>query len=400
MGEAKAGLEVELIEREHPHVDMLDEHSVNEHSFYATVLGYESRAYGSSILKIFYEHGGFVMRDINVDQFWIVSATYTPGDNLPGSFTDIYGLTFDEQESAYEMIQGVIMEEDLQGPLFTIPEEGEKQVTARSTGPRRLEITVKNPLGIEKKLVVTDILGPAGQWNNYNLSGRELKDKKLSIGVEPFHAPAWRVLRVDTILGQGQGSAIEHYGPDQASQKRAWQVLEKIWCKFSDSEKRICRAWTPAEETARAQTEEEWADGWGNYGYGGNQHWTNRTPSRYQPEVIEPAHYRVKGDVVGAELFRKQEEEQGEALSLEAALEFMEKKDEAGDDDSSADAADSSSDTSSGDSSSTAGSEGEGSSAGGDDGSALCSCTAGQYCSECLDESFDVYGFGSGVMVH
>ncbi len=392
MGEEASGLEVELIERGHPDVDEWGGRgivSASGHTFYATVLSYEMRAGANTILKIFYEDGGCVLRDIRMSDFWVLSATDRPESGLPKGY--LYDLTEESQWDAEDDIQSTL-EETVPTPLTEAP-EGDGVVSSVLGGPKRLEVEIRSQAGVSKKLVVIDIMEPNGVWHDYSLTGRELKGGELAKGQTVSYAPGWKIMRLDTVLASSMGSTCDTFTATTQDQTRAWKCLIKVWGAFSVSEKKVLQHWSPEKTSSQGDDyEDEYGEGWGSGVYGHNtghcgQHWTNSMPNHYAAKKVEPAQYRVNGDEIGALLFRQQEDELEEALPLLEILERMEKKDEAEDaEEFSAD-------------SSTGVTEGGGASEQRGETSAnghciLCNCGPGETCKHCENYNITAVRFG------
>ncbi len=277
------------------------------------------------------------MRDVNLDQYTIVSITLYDKTYEEG-YTEPYGGVEYDQILAFEVLEEIYKEEDLVTSLGKINEVEDKAVSSL-IGPKRLEITLR-ALGNagSKKLVVTDVVPPTGHYQRYSVSGREWEtyQKKLDKGISTFWATSHDLIRVDAYLGGGAGSATEHFTP--LDQERAWAALEKMFLKFKSAEVQVLKNWEVNE--AGAAADDNW--GYGGEWYGPNnrsQHYTNRLPSHYEPKKPEKAHYRVAGDEVGAVIHLAQKkvwEEEGSpdaGQSLKEMLEAKEteKKSDAGD---------------------------------------------------------------------
>ena len=112
---------------------------------------------------------------------------------------------------------------------------------------------------------------------------------------------------------------------------KAWDILHRMISKFEDSELKVVEKWNTG--AASNQLDPEDLDYLGEFygGHFGGQHYTARVPSVYR---VKEAHYRVKGDEVGAVLYREQRktwEEEGQVdpeLSLKELLKVPEAKDE------------------------------------------------------------------------
>lgn len=380
MGEGKATVEVELIARDCPEVkNWLDEVEVEQHAFFAAVLSYEEGEDGYRSMEISYQDRGFIIKHIDLQDFWIVSSTFTFGDLSQGSISDVFAMSDQDQEDAFDIIKQFLVEENV-APLRIEALGGEDTVSLRSTGPKRLQVELKNGSGKLDKVILTDVVEPAGSWNHYTLTGKIIEEGVLTGGIGTYHSGGWKIFRIDIILGNSGGAAVEHYSGSNTSQNSAWSGLVAMWGRFKTHEKSAVKNWSPVgtEVNAGAHT-----GGFGQYSYSGNNHWTNRTPSAYNTKP-EAAHFRVRGDEVGAILFREQSGALGNPMAMEDALKYMEKKDEA------EAAEESSADTRTGSGNTDVQSD----AASSIDGSALCACTGAEFCEDC--EDFQQYGFSFG----
>jgi hypothetical protein len=268
------------------------------------------------------------MRDVNLDLYTIVSITLYDKTYEDG-YTEPYGGVEYDQILAFEALEEIYRDEELVTPLGKINEVEDKAVSSL-IGPKRLEITLR-ALGNagEKKLVVTDVVPPKGNYQNYSISGREWAtyQKKLDKVPSTLWATTYDLVRVDAYLGGGNGSATEHFTP--RDQERAWAALEKMFIKFKPAEVQVLKNWE-VDLVGGAAVDDNW--GYGGEWYGPNnrsQHYTNRVPSHYAPKRPEKAHYRVAGDEVGAVIHLEQKkvwEEEGSPDAEQSLKEMLEAK--------------------------------------------------------------------------
>lgn len=275
------------------------------------------------------------MQDICLDHHIIWSISMYDHQFKSG-YTEPYSSVEYDQIQAFECLESICEEENVVTSIGQI-KEVKDEIVPGLVGPKRIEITLRNHGGgKEVKLVVVDVMPPSGHYSYYSVCGREWKvyQKKLDKTPTTIWGTGKWLARLDAYLGGGQGSATEHFTPQ--NQEQAWAQLEKMFYKFQKSELQVIRGWT-VDEAGDAEYDD--LVGYGGEFYGPThrgQHWTNRTPSHYNT-TPEKAHYRVSGDEVGAVLYREQHEsweEEGSPdpeQSLKELLEAKaEKKDEAG----------------------------------------------------------------------
>lgn len=287
-------------------------------------------------MTIIYEKGGICMQDVDPAAFTIYSITLYDTQHRNG-YKEAYGTSEEGQKSAWEVLEQICAEENVTASLCnTKPREN---TVSSLIGPKRLEITLRTIGGVgpEKKLVVTDLMPPAGHYKYYSVAGRLWEDyhKKLKGTTETFWGSTYWLARIDAFLGGSAGSATDHFTPQ--NEEQAWASLEKMWYKFQPAEITVIKNWTVAETGTTAAVDDDiYGEAW--YGPARNsQHWTQRTPSAYDTKPIV-AHFRVAGDEVGAVIYREQQEawtqEHGDKTPAETLAELLappaEKKDEVG----------------------------------------------------------------------
>jgi hypothetical protein len=246
------------------------------------------------------------MQDIDPDAFFILNVTLYDHQHQNG-YTEAYSISAEGQEEAFEIIEGICAEENVTASLINkVPKE---ETVSALVGPKRLEITLRPLNGSgEKRLVMTDLMPPSGHYKCYSVSGRAWTpgQKGLSTNVETTWGSSYWLSRIDAYLGGSAGSATDHFTPQ--NQEMAWASLEKMWYRFQEAEKRVIRNWTVMGPTTPAAAADD--DVYGGEWYGPathSQHWTQRTPSAYDTTPIV-AFFRVRGDEVGAEIHKEQED--------------------------------------------------------------------------------------------
>lgn len=275
------------------------------------------------------------MQDIDLAGFYVLNVTLYDNQNKNG-YTEAYSISEEGQDSAFEVLEQICAEENVTATLMNKPPK--EETVPALIGPKRLEITLRSLNGSgERRLVVTDLMPPAGHYKYYSVSGREwtANQKTLKVPCETVWGSSYWLARIDAYLGGSAGSATDHFTP--ANQETAWASLEKMWYRFQEAEKRVIKNWTPLGSETTSVLDDE--DAYGGEWYGParhSQHWTQRTPSVYDTKPVT-AFFRVRGDEVGAEIHKEQEDawwaEHGGKDPAEMLAELLapaEKKPEAG----------------------------------------------------------------------
>lgn len=277
-----------------------------------------------------YEDHGLVMRDLHMGAYLLSAITLHDEDN-PKGYTETYTTDEKGQSEAFETLKDIFKEYDVITPMRKNSEKEKGNKLPGLVGPKRLEVVLRKlgQPGVERRVVVTDLMSPAQHFSSYSVSGRtwEVYQKKLRrLPIETTWSSSHWLARIDTYIGGLMGSSVEHF--TQSTQKDAWAMLERLWAKFKPAEILVVKNWDVNVDS----DDDEFADAWQYGGYaggaGGGEHWTNRTPPYYDitPKV---AHYRVSGDEVGAVLYREQVkvwEEEGSPTPEQSLKEVLEAK--------------------------------------------------------------------------
>lgn len=261
------------------------------------------------------------MMTISLDDYIIQSITMYD-NQYTGGYTELYSPNEYDQTQAFECLEGICEEEDVVSSIGQIKEVEDEKLSGLA-GPKRIEITLKSHNGIlpEKKLVVTDVMPPSGHYKEYSVRGRQWQGKKLEKAENTLWGSSNWLARIDAYLPGGQGSATDHFSPQ--NQDQAWSTLERMFYKFKPAELTVIRNWTLGDD------DDPIMDIYGGEWYGPtqrSQHWTNRVPAAYAPKE---AYYRVAGDEVGAVIHREQQkiwEKEGSPDPEESLKEMLETK--------------------------------------------------------------------------
>ena len=208
-----------------------------------------------------------------------------------------------EQTEAFETLESLCESEEIVTHIGSLKETKEKPVS-RVSGPRRIEVSLRVILtGQEIKLVVTDVMAPAGHYRDYSVTGR--KWRILHNELDKSTTVAWglgyNITKLETFLGGG-GSTVQSF--TSGGQENAWSTLKRLFDDFRPVEIVILKNWdvNPTDDLV------DFGGGYGEAWTGDThrtQHWTNHTPVNYAPQK---AYYRVAGDEVGAVIHREQKE--------------------------------------------------------------------------------------------
>lgn len=250
-----------------------------------------------------------------------------------------FGTGDEEQNEAYETL------EQLLGVPEEEPEEvgREEAMKASIAGPKRIEVDViqSHSPQIKRRIVVTDVMPPEGEFRHYSLSGR-IKvcttgkyETKISTGMSDQN---WKITRVETYAGGYSHLSTVLYN-EGTRQEEAWKRVYDFYHKLQPAEKRVIENWdTGAASSVLDDDEDDLYAGYAGYpGYGhGGGHYYQRTPQAYKPIVAD---VRVCGDEIGAKLYREQAEkevqqpDEVQGIDIRAYLDaqdLREKKEEAG----------------------------------------------------------------------
>ena len=245
------------------------------------------------------------MRDLHLSTYIIAAITLYDVLN-PKGYVETYCKDEKAQDEAFETLEDIFKEYDVITPMRKNSEPEEEDKLSVLVGPKRLEVVLRKlgEPGIERRVVVTDLLSPAQHFSSYSVAGRtwEVYQKKLRrLPIEHTWSSTHWLVRIDAYIGGLMGSSVEHF--TQATQQKAWAVLEELWAKFKPTEILVIKNWEVNIDGEEDELEDAWQYG-GCVGAGGG-HWTGRAPAHYDvtPRV---AHYRVSGDEVGAVLYREQ----------------------------------------------------------------------------------------------
>jgi hypothetical protein len=239
-------------------------------------------------------------RTICLEDYIVYSVTLYD-DQFEQGYTEGFTSGERDQKEAFECLENICGESEVV-TSFNIPKDAEDGRVSAKVGPKRIEITLRmtGGAGTEKKLVVTDVIGPSGFYNHYSVSGRTWNTArtKLDKQITTLWASSHWIAKVESYLAGGQGSAVDHFTSSDGD--KAWVYIETMLLKFKPAEIAVITGW----DACPADDDLDYAS------YGGeffgpqyqSQHWT-KGPSHYAPKT---AYYRVAGDEVGAMLHREQ----------------------------------------------------------------------------------------------
>lgn len=275
-------------------------------------------------LTCLYEDRGTVMRDLQIDVYSISAITLYDSSN-PKPFIETYSFNKADQKDAFETLEELFKEYNVVTFLRTASfkdniKNTEEDKLPNLIGPKRIEVILsgKHHVGLEKRLVVTDVLPPAFHFYSHCIKGRLWKDFPKELrkdAVDTVWSSSHNISRIEVYLGGQAGSSIEHY--TVISQDKAWKTLEKLWDNMKPVEVDIVKKWDVAPK------EDDDLDI--------ATHWTNTTPTWYSRSKITPqkAHFRVAGDELGAVLYREQKKiwkEEGNLNPEQSLKEMLESK--------------------------------------------------------------------------
>lgn len=281
---------------------------------------------GDKWLNVIAPHytGGIAMITVSLTDYIIQDITLYD-DQYTSGYTEPYGPNEHDQIQAFEALECICEEEEVVSSIGQVKEKVEDEKLSGLAGPKRIEITLRQ-LGraVEKKLVVTDVMPPSGHYSSYSVAGREWKGKTLENTISTLWSSSNWLARIDAYLPGGQGSASDHFTPQ--NQEQAWASLEKMFYKFKPAELTVLKNWTLDDD------DDPIMDIYGGEWYGPthrSQHWTNKSPSHYAPP--QSAHFRVAGDEVGAVIHIEQQktwEEEGSPDPEQSLKEMLEAKED------------------------------------------------------------------------
>jgi len=227
--------------------------------------------------------------------------------------------TADEtQNEALQFIEQFLADEE---GFQSLEAERKADVSEKQIGPRRVELLVqeRNPSRLpatQKRLVVTSLIEPSGNFRSYLLTGREwrsMEKRDLSKITSTMNSDAVDVLEVFIYdAGSIYTEEREPFSTEVAKQQTAWKRALREFGRLDEPEKVQLRYWdgmagmSPAVFKPTTTHYPEVDPDFDEYAYTGG--WMGRTPSTYKPHPPHKAYFRVAGDSVGTELLRKQQE--------------------------------------------------------------------------------------------
>lgn len=250
------------------------------------------------------------MCDLNLENYWVVEVLMTPCDGW-GDISETYQQNQEDLNEAFETIMACLFGDDEVGFRVMESDDGEgEEEDAVLVGPKRIELLlrgIKNETK-EKRVVVTSLLPPSGRFSSTTVVGRVWKTYAHDLPKSMIHLRSDDYWISQIILhAGGEGGAVATYKfGKEAGKESAWHQLEGHYYKFKQPELTVVRAWDvggKSEDKSPAHAG-YWDDDDDVYGVGqGHSHYYQRVPSTYQPPT---GYFRVRGDEVGAELFRTQ----------------------------------------------------------------------------------------------
>jgi len=244
-----------------------------------------------------------LMCQLNLDNYWITCVRTSLEEEL-GATEELYDQNQESFNEALETIAIILGEEDTFHVTDFDGKDGKED--GLMEGPRRIELLLRkneNPTD-EARIIVTGLVPSSPKQSFITIVGRRWKSygTMLSRTMEHFPNTNYWISEMVLFTGGATGAASTFsYG--RSSKELSWNQLERSYYAFKTSELVEVRSWNPSSGQQSIAHAGFVKDSCLEF-YGAGEHYTQRVPSVYQ---VRTGCFRVAGDEIGAELFRKQE---------------------------------------------------------------------------------------------
>ena len=230
-----------------------------------------------------------------------------------------FSIAPETQNEALQLIEQFLADEE---GFQSLEAEREKDGGEKQLGPARIELLVqeKNPSRLpstRKRLVITSLLEPTGNFRNYLLSGREWRDlEKRDLSRIKTSANSDTIDIIEMFIYDSNSiykEEAEPFSTEITKQQTAWKRAHREFHRLSEAEKLQLARWdgavgmSPAvngpTKPASYYPDLDLDDDYSGYGWIGA-----RTPAVYKPSPPHRSYFRVAGDGIGAELLKKHQE--------------------------------------------------------------------------------------------
>jgi len=318
--EPKTKLEVGLVGRDGEHR--------KRGTFFANVIRATESNAGKTVVTLESTEYGNVTCELLLKNYWITSIQVTFSDTY-GSFEEFYQENQEDLNEAFETIVEIMRNDGGHIESHTTESRVTKEESTMQ-GPKRIEVALRRNGNSqeETRVVVTSVIRPGGQHHHSTIAGRSWKGKgtKLPRSIEHFPSYNYWIKEIVLFAGGSTGTSAK-FNYSKHTDSLAWSQLETSYSGFKQSELTVVRNWEPDSKNPysskysvyNGQVYED--DDLGIYGFA-QVHYSQRVPENYQPSV---GFFRVSGDEIGAELFRKQRVSQNDVVV--GLKELIEKED-------------------------------------------------------------------------
>ena len=279
-----------------------------------------------------YEDGAIVMRSVTLDHY-IIEAITLYDEDFPDGYTESFSSLEHAQIEAFGSLVQIYRDYEFittVGSEALADEEEVSLVPQQLIGPKRVEVTIRAPVGgLEKRCVLLDMLCPAGRYPHYTATVREwVPSGGLNARKTVYASTSRDIVRIEEFKGGSLGSTTEHF--TVAQQKMAWAAAEKAFKLLKKAEVIVATHWGPSggpepEEATPATRHDRFGDPqWAGGAYSGQHHTTH-----YQKAVPDPAFFRTSGDEEGAAIHKEQQaiwEEEGSPSAEDSLKEMLASK--------------------------------------------------------------------------
>lgn len=267
---------------------------------------------------------GDCMADLCAEAYYVTEVRWRATAESPLEIVG-FGTEEEEQNEAYETLQELLSMEGRD-------DEAEEMTSA---GPRRIEVELKqsHTPSVARTVVVTQLVRPKGHFRDYTLAGRIYKscgslENFKSTGM---NSNLWKITQIKEYPGGFSAPTTTHYAQFSLDRMDVpWEKVANFMESLKPAELKVIEKWSCVGSGSDDDDDEM-----DMYGYG--VHHTQRVPYHYQGSSYTPppppvAMFRTRGDEVGALLHKETVELEAERPAEEremCILEYLEKKDEA-----------------------------------------------------------------------